>query len=359
MPNGPQPTDVIAQIPATVPFVAPETIERQMGQTFELRLGANESLFGPSPRAVEAMAAASARGHFYGDPEALELRGAIAAREGCAIENVLLASGIDELLMLFARAYVGPGDPVATTYGSYPTFEYAITSVGGRLVHVPYRDYSVDLEALAAVPARLAYLANPDNPSSTWKSRSEVSAFFGSLPEDRLLLLDEAYSDFAPELEPFDGSLLNVVRLRTFSKAHGMAGIRIGYALAQPDLLTPLNKVRMHFGVSNVAQAGALASYLDVETVSRVVRETEAARDWLVGEMAGAGVASLASRTNFLCVDLGSREAAEALLLKLRERRVFIRKPGLPPLDRFVRVSVGSREVMERFWEIGRELFVG
>lgn len=358
--SGPQPVSVIAAIPATTPFVGPETLERQMGRPFKLRLGANESLFGPSPKAVQAMQKAAEKGHFYGDPEALPLREAIAKRHGVAVENVVLGSGIDELLMLFARGYVSEGDPVVTTLGSYPTFEYAISSVGGRFEKVLYADDRIDLDALASkawdVKAKMVYLANPDNPSGTWHTPADVASFRANLPLDTMLLLDEAYADFAPEAFPAMVADPGLVRFRTFSKAHGMAGIRVGYALAHVDHVATLNKFRMHFGVSSVAQAGALAALSDIEHVRKVVEETKIQRERVAREV---GYPSLPSATNFLTIDLGSEGTATHALVALRKEGVFIRKPMGSSLDRCIRVTIGREEDMDRFLEIFREVVSG
>jgi histidinol-phosphate aminotransferase len=349
----PRPTDVVAAIPATTPFVGPEAIEREMGQSFELRLGANESLFGPSPHAIEAMQAQAAIGHFYGDPEGYRLRTEIAMRNECGIENVILASGIDELLMLFCRAYVAPGDKVVTTRGSYPTFEYAVRSVGGELNYADYANARLNLPALTEVANELAakalYIANPDNPTGSWRDPRSIDGIFENLREDCLLLLDEAYADLVPELDHFDPANPRVVRFRTFSKGYGMAGIRVGFALASSAHVTAINKIRMHFGVSSVAQAGALAALRDTEFLHTVVSETRRVRQWLANQLSNIGVASLPSQTNFILIDLGSKERAEACLLSLRAARVFVRKPALPPLDKYIRVSIGPQPVMEEF----------
>jgi histidinol-phosphate aminotransferase len=349
----PQPLPSVAAIPASTPFVGPEALEREAGQPFDLRLGANESLFGPSRHAIAAMAAKTASTQFYGDPEGYELRSAIAERHGTSIGNVVLASGIDELLMLFARAFVGVEDAVATTLGSYPTFEYAVRSVGGRFFYAHYRNGHLNLEALEGIAknthTRIVYLANPDNPSGTFQTSEAIADFRKEVPEQVPILLDEAYSDFVDDLLPFDPNDTGLVRLRTFSKGHGMAGIRVGYALCHAEHVAMLNKLRLHFGVNSVAQAGALASLRDVGHLAEVVRQTREAREWLVDRMREVGFESLPSQTNFLTIDMGSKDRAESVLMSLREKRVFIRKPMLPPLDGHIRVSIGPKSAMEEF----------
>ncbi len=350
----PLPNSIVTSIPPNTPFVGPEILERELGQKFDLRLGANESLFGPSPLAVAAMQAQVVVSQFYGDPEGYDLRWEIAQRNGCDVSNVLLASGIDELLMLFSRAYLGHGDSALTTHGSYPTFDYAVRSVGGNLLYDLYSDEgAIDLESLgyfAQVDApAMVYLANPDNPSSTWHSPAKIAEFRATLHSDVLFLLDEAYINFAPAAESFDAEDEGLVRLRTFSKGYGMAGIRIGYALCAASHVRALNKIRMHFGVSSVAQAGALAALQDEAHLRSVVEETTRVREWLSIQLKSLGWQSLPSHTNFLTIDMKSENSASKAVLALRRKGVFIRKPTQPPLDRFIRVSIGPQLVMEEF----------
>lgn len=349
-------------MPDLVPFVAPEALEARLGVKFRLRMGANESAFGPSPLAVEAMREATARASFYGDPQSLRLREALGALHGIEIDRITVGAGIDELLILLCRAFVDPGDPVVTSLGSYPTFEFGVIGAGGTLVRVPYRDDAPDLEGLVeaahAHRARVVYLANPDNPSAAFTARDEFARFRPRFPEDCLLILDEAYTDFVPESQvPFlDEEDAGVVRLRTFSKAHGLAGARVGYALGHPRFGEALNKVRPHFGVNAVGQAGALAALSDSAHLNAVIAATHAGRQELARI---AGECALWPRfgwTTFVLMDAGSKAAADALLDRLLRAGVFVRKPAQPPLDRFIRVSVGTSAENALFGEILKEI---
>jgi histidinol-phosphate aminotransferase len=348
---------IVAGLPALTPFVAPEALERQRdGRALRLRLGANESPFGPSPKAIAAMQAAAESVQNYGDPESYMLRSWLACPLGLSVDNVVVGPGIDALLSLFARAYLDPGSAVVTTLGSYPTFEYGVRGAGGDIHRVPYRGDRVDLDALVEkvreMGARIVYLANPDNPSGSWHTPSDVAAFRRQLPDGCLLVLDEAYVDFAPETEgELDMDDPGVVVLRTFSKAHGMAGARIGYAIGDPVTVGVLDKIRMHFGVNAVAQAGAIASLFDPEHVQSVVEETARGREELATAMRGLGLRALPSATNFLTVDVGSPERAKAILSALLEDDVFIRMPVAPPLDRCIRVTIGTADQRRQFVE--------
>jgi histidinol-phosphate aminotransferase len=356
-------TRLLQSLPATVPFVAPDAIERQTGRTLRLRLGANESLFGPSPRAVDAMRSALERVSYYGDPESAALREALARLHGVASHNVVVASGIDDLLGLAVRAFVEPGTVAVTSLGGYPTFNYHVVGFGGELNTVPYRDDANDLEALAAAArqsgARVVYLANPDNPTGTRHSARAIQSFIDHLPADRVLLLDEAYIEYAPEdtTPPIDPSDPRVLRMRTFSKAHGMAGARVGYGIADAHTIAAFDKIRHHFGVNAIAQAGALASLADTGHVDQVVaRVAEGRRDY-EGLASSLGLATLPSATNFVAIDVGTAERARSLLAAFHQRGVFVRMPGAAPLDRCIRVTVAPAEDRAEFARIFRELW--
>ena len=276
---------IVRELPATIPFVGPEAIERRVGRPFDIRIGANESAFGVSPRAAEAMREAIGAVSWYGDPEGHDLRAVLAEHHGVEPGEVCLGAGIDELLGFVVRMLTEPGTPVVTSAGAYPTFNYHVSGAGGRLVTVPYRDDHEDPDALAEAVrdtgAPLVYFANPDNPMGTWHGAQRVRAFIEALPENVLLALDEAYMDFARDGTdwPMAADDPRVLRLRTFSKAHGMAGARIGYCVGHRDLVTGLNKIRNHFGVNRIAQAGALASLRDREFVAGVIAEVAAGRE--------------------------------------------------------------------------------
>src|SRR6202163_4182419 len=191
-----------AALPSVVPFVPPEALERRICAALRLRIGANESNFGPSPRAVAAMAAAATQVNWYCDPEGFVLREALAARHGVARGNIVLGSGIDDLLGLIVRTVIDPGEVVAMSHGGYPTFAFHVNGFGGKIVTAPYRGDRNDPKALVAAArksgARLLYLSNPDNPTGSWLSAAEQRALLAALPKGCLLILDEAYADFAP-----------------------------------------------------------------------------------------------------------------------------------------------------------------
>jgi histidinol-phosphate aminotransferase len=353
-------TPILRALPPTVPFVAPDALQRRRGRPFRVRLGANESAFGISPVALAAMREAAGRSSWYGDPESWELRQALAACHGVEPGNLVVGSGIDDLLALVIRAFVGPGDRVVTSLGGYPTFNYHAAGHGAAVERVPYRDDRNDLAALAAsaglARARLLYLANPDNPSGTVAPAAEVERMVELVPPSCLLVLDEAYSDFAPELPAIDAEDPRVIRLRTFSKAHGLAGARIGYAIARRATIAAFERIRQHFGVNLVAQVGALASLGDPEFLAGVVAEVARGRAEYAALATRLGLSSIPSATNFVSIDVGGSDRARAMVQALADRDVFVRMPGAPPLDRCIRVTIGTGPEREAFAEVFSEL---
>jgi histidinol-phosphate aminotransferase len=309
----PQPAPHIAAIPPMTPFVAPEELARRVGRTELLRLGANESAFGPSPRAIAAMREAVASTSWYGDPESLELRAALALRHRCAPDEIVVASGIDDLMGLIVRAFCAPGDACVATRGTYPTLFYHLNAYGAHAAFAEpdalgglQPDAIVD--AVRTSGAKLVYIANPDNPSGSFVDRATLAALREALPDDVLLFLDEAYADFIGRDElPPDAIDPRTIRTRTFSKAYGLAGARIGYALASAETIATFQKLRLHFGVNRTAQIGALASLEDGAFLRGVVAEVERGRLEYHALAAELGVRSLPSRTNFVCLEVGAR----------------------------------------------------
>ncbi len=353
---GPRFTPTVQALAPSVPFVAPEEVERVRRRPFVARLGANENTFGPSPRAIAAMQAASAEAWKYGDPTSHELRAALAAHHGVRPNNLVVGEGIDGLLSYIAHLLVAPGDAVVTTAGTYPTWSYSVAGCGGQTHTVPYGDDDRhDLRALLTkaeeVRPKIVYLVNPDNPSGTCHTAADVEEMLEQIPAGTILVLDEAYI----ELSPFEAPKLSaddqrVIRLRTFSKVYGMAGARIGYAIGAPSVIHEFDKIRNHFGIGRISQAGAIAAIQDHAYFEGVRAQIIAARDELSKIASAHGLTPLASGTNFVSIDCG-RDAvfARQVLAELLDRDVFARMPGLPPLDRCIRVSVGRRDEIAAF----------
>ncbi len=345
-------TKLVSALPASTPFVGPETLERQHGITFSARIGANESAFGISPKAAEALHTAVENNgcSWYCDPENHELRAELADYHKVDMDEICVDAGIDSLLGLTVRMLVEPGMPVVTSDGAYPTFLYHVAGFGGAVHKVAYKNYHEDPQALLAkaleTKARLIYFSNPDNPMGTSLGSETVQQMINEVPGHSLLLLDEAYIEFAIDnpSPAIDTSNPHVIRYRTFSKAYGMAGMRIGYVIGHRDLIAGFEKIRNHFGVNRLAQAVALASLRDNEFLPSVRQRVEAGRQLIYTMADEMNLEYLPSSTNFVAVDMGHGDNTRTILGKLVEQGIFIRMPGVAPLDRFLRVGVGSPE---------------
>lgn len=350
--------DLVRALPSTVPFTGPEALQRASGGRFRARLGANESVFGPSPKAIAVMREAAADSWMYADPESYELRAAIARRMGLALDNIVVGEGIDGLLGNTLQVVLEQGATVVTSDGAYPTFNFHVAMHGGRLVRVPYRNDREDLGALLDTAlrenAKVLYVSNPDNPMGSWWPADEVQRLIEAVPASMLLILDEAYGDTAPAgtLPPVDVSRENVLRYRTFSKAYGLAGARVGYCFGPAALIRAFEKVRNHYGLSRTSQLGALAALADQDYLTQAVAGIARARERLAAIAGANGLLALASATNFVAIDCGADGAhAKRVLDGVLARGVFIRMPGVAPLNRCIRVSCGSDADLALFAE--------
>lgn len=342
-------TALAQSLPSTVPFVGPESQERAQGDPFKARLGANENVFEPSPRAIQAMAETPQ--WMYGDPESHDLRAALAAHHGCTPDHIVVGEGIDGLLGYLVRLFVGNGDAVVTSDGAYPTFNYHVAGFGGTLHKVPYvndhEDPSSLLTKAAEVDAKLVYLANPDNPMGTWHDGHTLIKALDNLPKGCVMVLDEAYVETAPagteaKVDPNDP---RVIRMRTFSKAYGMAGARVGYAIGNPELIAAFNKVRNHFGMNRAAQAGALAALQDKDYLAQTLIKIADARKQIEKVAVENGLLPIPSATNFVSIDCRKDGAfAQKVLAALIAQGLFVRMPFCEPQNRCIRISCGTSE---------------
>ncbi len=227
---------------------------------------------------------------------------------------------------------------------------------GGTLHTVPFKGDYEDPHALIAkareVGAKLIYFCNPDNPMGTWHSAKTVQAMIDALPEGTLLVLDEAYVDTAPAgtAPPLNTEAANVIRMRTFSKAYGLAGARVGYGICAPELASAFNKVRNHFGMSRISQEGALAALADQDYLGQTLTNIAEARDRIAQIARDNGLTPIPSATNFVTMDAGKDgDFARALVAELIARGIFVRMPFVAPQDRCIRVSTGRPEDLDAF----------
>jgi histidinol-phosphate aminotransferase len=319
-------------------------------------LGSNENPLGPSPRALRAMRAALAEAYRYPDPRGSALKCALAAHLEVDAARIALGNGSHELLMLLAQCFADAKHSIVFSQFGFAVFPIATAASGARAIRVPalprnHRSapYGHDLDAMAkAIRAntRIVYLANPNNPTGTWFDDAALAAFLEKVPRNVLVVADEAYHDYvdAPGLTTalgFTGRHPNLVVTRTFSKAYGMAGARVGYLVAHPDVVAVLERLRESFNVNSVALAGATAALADKPWLAKARAFNRAEREWLREELLERGYRCLPSQTNFLLCVLP--HDASKLENHLFERGVVVRPMGGYGLPRTLRISVGSR----------------
>ena len=350
---------LLEELPSSVPFVGPEHLVRESDAIFLARLGANENLFGPSPKVIEELHRNASGSWKYGDPEFSELRVLLAAHLGITEEELIVGEGIDGLLSYICRMFIEPNDCVVTSEGAYPTFNFHVRGYGGELSQIPYSSDHEDLQGLVQesknTNAKLMYVSNPDNPMGTWWEESVVLETIESLPAETIMILDEAYGEFAPvgTVLPIDTSRRNLIRLRTFSKAYGLAGMRVGYAIANPDLISQFEKIRNHFGVGYLSQVAAKAALLDQEYLRTMLAEIEQSRQSIYSIAEENSLLWIDSATNFVAIDCGHDGLfARKILHRLQDNGIFVRMPSVAPLDRCIRVTCGPPEQMELFGEV-------
>lgn len=326
-----------------------EELERELGIRGAIKLASNENPWPPSPRVLETLREALTTLNRYPDGSGYYLRQALAKRHGVSPEAVILGNGSNELLELLARAFVRPGEEVVFPHPSFVVYPLIAQAVGASRVAIPLRDHRLDLEAMAhAITPRtkLVFVANPNNPTGTIVTAAEVEAFLARLPERVIVVFDEAYVDFAQGPD-FPDSLATlrqgrrVVILRTFSKMASLAGLRVGYGMADPDCVGLLHRIRQPFNVNSLAQAAALAALADEEharrTVDLVVREREA----LGRAFEALGLQYVPSQANFVLVEVPD---AQTVYQRLLRAGIIVRPMAAFGLEGALRITVGTPE---------------
>jgi histidinol-phosphate aminotransferase len=332
------------------PDRTPAELCRLLDRSEVAKLSFNESPYGPSPKAVQAMQQAACQVHLYYDMEAKALRQKIAERNGVAIDNVYIGNGGDEAIALLVNAFVAPGDEVVLPWPTFGQYANATTIMDGVPVKVPVRadDLKADLPAmLAAITPRtkIIFLCNPNNPTGVVVGGAELRGFLAAIPSHVLVGLDEAYIDYVGDDSFVSGlSLLgefpNVVTIRTFSKVYGLAGMRVGYGIGHSDVVTLVQRVRPLFNVNTLAQFGAMAALDDAEFVELSVRQNAAQRQWLSERLTELGWRVLPSQTNFIFVDTGVDAAP--LADAARATGFIIRAGAGWGFPSFLRISLGT-----------------
>jgi histidinol-phosphate aminotransferase len=327
-----------------------EELERELGIHDAIKLASNENPLPPSGRVQQAILAALSHLNRYPDGSGFYLRQALAKKHGVSPDQVVLGNGSNELIELLVRAFLRPGDEAIVPHPSFVVYPMIVQAAGGVRVMVMLKEHRLDLEAMARAitpMTKVVFIANPNNPTATIVTADEVEHFMARVPERTIVVFDEAYIEFA--LGPDFPETLNYVKqgrkvavLRTFSKATSLAGLRVGYGLADADAIALMNRIRQPFNVNSLAQAGALAALEDDAHILECVRMIEAGRHFLYDEFKTLGVQYVPSRANFILVDVG-RSAAE-IYQKLLHEGVIVRPMTPFGMETTLRITVGTPE---------------
>jgi len=344
---------------AIAPYVGGKPIE-ELARELHLdpgtiiKLASNENPRGASPKVQAAIAAAVSELTRYPDGNAFALKAALASRLGVAAEQIVLGNGSNDVLELVAQAFLRPGDHVVFSQYAFIVYPLATQARGARGIEVPAKDYGHDLDAMRSAitsETRVVFIANPNNPTGTWLPGHVVERFIDSVPRDVIVVLDEAYNEFLDPSEQAESTAWvsthpNLVVSHTFSKAHGLAALRVGYGVMNPEVADLLNRVRQPFNVNALAQAAALAALDDVQYVEDSRRLNREGMRQLESALRELGVRFLPSRGNFVMIEVGDASAVYQALLR---DGVIVRPVANYNLPTWLRVTVGTTSENERF----------
>lgn len=335
-----------------------EEVQRELGLERVYKLASNENPLGPSPRALEAIQASLGHIHYYPDSSGYRLRTALAARYRVKPENVILGGGSEGLMSTIVRTFLHGDDEVLTSEGTFIGFMVLARAQGVPIVTVPLQHYAYDLEAMAAAVTpwtKVIYLANPNNPTGTIFNRTAFERFLEAVPPHVLIILDEAYYEFVGDHYDYPDSQLyradNVITLRTFSKAYGLAGVRIGYGLAHERLISQLMKVKLPFEPSAIAMEAGLAALEDHEFLDRTLEINREGLPIFYDTFERLRVRFVPSHANFVMLDLGTEDEVMRVYDQLLQKGIVIRPLKGFGLPHCVRVSVGLPEENAAFLE--------
>lgn len=334
-------------------------VAREKGLTKISKIASNENPLGPSPFAIKEMTQGLWDLHRYPDMHAYELKSALSNIYKLKRENIILGNGSEGIMSYIVRAFIQPGEEVLTSEKTFIGFYILAHSVGANLIKVPLTsDYRFDVEAMAkkiTTNTKIIYIANPNNPTGTYITKNEFDYLMKFVPEHVLVILDEAYFEFAKGQLDYPDSMDyrydNVITLRTFSKAYGLAGIRVGYGFAHEDLITNLHKIKLPFEPNLIAQLGACGALNDSPHLGRTLKNNKKRYDQTMDFLRQQDFSPISSVTNFITFKTGSSEASDWLFENLLNHGVIIRPLKVNEMPEYVRVSLGTKLEMQHFYE--------
>ncbi|WP_227767704.1 histidinol-phosphate transaminase [Zhaonella formicivorans] len=339
-----------------VPGKPIEEVERELGIKNAVKMASNENPLGPSPRAVVAMQELVHKVHLYPDGSCHYLRGKLADAVGVGPDQIIVGNGSDEIIKLLAETYINPGNSAVMANPSFSEYDFAVNLMGGECRQIACVDFKHDLESMAKAitpDTKLVFICNPNNPTGTIVTKTEVGAFMSRVPEDVVVVFDEAYYEYVshPEycsgLEYVKKGFKNVIVLRTFSKIYGLSGLRVGYGIAHPELISWISRTREPFNVNSMAQVAARAAIDDEEHVALSREENQKGKELLYGKFEEMDLPYWPTETNFIWVNIKT-DCRPVFQAMLREG-VIIRTGDIFGFPEFIRVTIGTEEQNQRF----------
>ncbi len=333
-----------------------DEVKRELGLKSVVKLASNENPFGPSPRVMKAIMKSAQEINRYPDGGCFYLRDALAKKLDVKKDQLIFGNGSDEVIIMALRAFVEPGDEVVVSHPSFAVYAIGSKIIGADLKVIPMRNFKHDLDAMAKAvtqKAKVIFIDNPGNPSGGFVTAQELRAFLKSVPKNVVVFLDEAYYEYALSQKDYPQTIgwlkeyPNLIIARTFSKMYGLAGLRVGYAVATAEVIQILNCVREPFNVNSIAQDAALACLNDKAYYVKALKIVETQRKYLYQELAQLGLRIVPSATNFMLVDVDrkGKDVSDGLLRK----GVIVRDMTAWGLETFIRITIGLPEENERF----------
>ena len=341
-----------------------EELEREYGVKNAIKMASNENALGPSPKALKAVRENLEKIHRYPDGGCYYLREKLSKTLKLKPESIVFGNGSDELLVFIVRAFLGEGEEVIIADPTFLIYEISSQAQNGSVIKVPIKDFSYDLEGMRKkinAKTRLIFIANPDNPVGTYTSTKRLNAFLKLVPKHVIVVLDEAYYEFAQSKKDYPDSLAllhaykNIVVTRTFSKAYGLSGLRVGFAVADPSIAAALNKVREPFNVNLLAQVAAVAALDDKAHLKKTVEMVEEGRGYLTAQLEELGCEVVETATNFILADL--KTDAAKIYEKLLHLGVIVRPMAVWGLPQFIRVTIGRSRENQFFIQKLKQIF--
>lgn len=330
-------------------------VKRELGLKGVIKLASNENAFPPSAKVIRAGEKALRSINRYPDGGCFYLKKALAKRLGVKPDNIIVGNGSDEIIVLALRAFLKEGDEVIIARPTFLIYEIASKIAGAKIKFAPIKNFRYDIRRMARLitnKTKIIFIANPDNPLGTYLTKKEVNFLVSRAPKDTVLYFDEAYFEFAKNINDFPNTMKylnkkNIIITRSFSKAYSLAGARVGYGIANKNITGFLSRVREPFNVNSVAQAMALAALYDKGHIEKTLKLVKKGKSFLYRELDSLGIKYIPSATNFVLVNIGKK--AKRVYKKLLKEGIIVREMSPWKLTNFIRITVGTMEENRRF----------